>query len=120
MLLVRAKYDGSDCGAMTEAVLGSGHPSMHPNGRHVVTDAYPTEKVAFGDGTTPIRLIDVEAGMEKMLARIQIVPPFTGPKKELRVDPHPAWDREFKRITFNACPDGTRKVYVADLCKVLE
>jgi len=120
LCLVRARYDGSDLEVMTDAVLGSGHPSMHPNGRHVVTDAYPGEPVAFGDGTVPIRLIDLETGTETCLARIRTVPPFTGPKNELRVDPHPAWDRAFRRVAFNACPDGTRRVCLADLSGIVE
>ena len=53
------------------------------------------------------------------MVRIQVEPPFRGPKGELRVDPHPAWDYGFRRIAFNACPDGTRRVYVADLTDVL-
>jgi hypothetical protein len=112
---VRFRYDGSSCAVMTDAVLGSGHPSLHPDGRHVVSDSYPTEPVAFGDGTTPIRLVDIEEGKETTLARVQTVPPFAGPKKELRVDPHPAWDRAFRWIVFNACPKGRRGVFLADL-----
>lgn len=113
--LVQARYDGTGLRSLSDAVLGSGHPSFHRNGRHMVTDAYPGEPVAFGDGTTPIRLIDVEAGTEQTLVRIRTVPEWEGPKRELRVDPHPAWDRAWRRIAFNACPDGTRRVYVADL-----
>jgi Tol biopolymer transport system component len=116
--LVRARYDGSGLEPMTEAVLGSGHPSLHVNGRHVVTDSYPREKVAFGDGTVPIRLIDIKAGTATTLARIRTVPPWSGPKNELRVDPHPAWSRDYRLVAFNACPDGTRRVYVADLSGV--
>jgi len=37
----------------------------------------------------------------------------------LRVDPHPAWDRSHTRIAFNACPDGKRRVFVADLADIL-
>ena len=116
---VRARYDGSRYGTMTDAVFGSGHPTLHPNGRHIVTDAYPREPVAFGDGTTPIRLVGLDTGEEKTLVRIQVEPPFRGPKGQLRVDPHPAWDCGFRRIACNACPDGTRRVYVADLSEVL-
>jgi hypothetical protein len=104
---------------MSLTLLGSGHPTLHPNGRQIVTDAYPKEPVAFGDGTTPIRLLDLQTGEAEVLVRIQVVPAYTGPKNELRVDPHPAWDRGFRRIAFNACPDGTRRVYVADLEEVL-
>jgi hypothetical protein len=31
----------------------------------------------------------------------------------LRTDPHPAWDRSWTRVTFNACPKGHRQVFVA-------
>jgi len=120
MRFVSARYDGSDYGAMHDSIPGSGHPSLHSNARHMVTDAYPHEKLAFDDGTSPIRLADLEAGTEENVVRIQIVPPYSGPKKELRVDPHPAWDYEFKRVAFNACPDGTRRVYVADLTEKVE
>lgn len=112
---VTARYDGSDLMDAAPGIMGSGHPTMHPDGRHILTDAYPNEPLAFGDGTAPIRLVDRFQGTESALVRIQVVPPFDGPKKELRVDPHPAWDRSFRWIAFNACPDGTRRVYVADL-----
>ncbi len=116
---VTARYDGSSLVDAAPGVMGSGHPTMHPNGRHILTDAYPNETLAFGDGTAPIRLVDRSQSTESALVRIQVVPPFEGPKKELRVDPHPAWDRSFLRVAFNACPDGTRRVYVADLSDVV-
>jgi hypothetical protein len=117
---VKARYDGSNYGALTEVLPGSGHPTMHTNGRYIVTDAYPKEPVAFGDGTVPIRLIDLQSESEKTLVRVNVDIPFKGPRNELRVDPHPAWDHGFRRIAFNACPDGTRKVYIADLTSVLK
>jgi len=116
---VQARRDGTGLRAMTEAVLGSGHPTLHPNGRHILTDSYVKEPVAFGDGTTPIRLVDLKEGAERCLVRIRTVPAWNGPKGELRVDPHPAWDHAHRRIAFNACPDGSRRVFVADLAGVL-
>ncbi|MBT3345342.1 MAG: hypothetical protein HN404_20265 [Gemmatimonadetes bacterium] len=112
--LVRAKADGSDLAAMT-SVQGSGHPSLHPNGRQIVTDVYLHEKLAYGDGTTPIRWIDTETDTEEVLVRINNDPPFSGDIKQLRIDPHPAWDRSYRYITFNGCDQGVRRVYVADL-----
>ncbi len=38
----------------------------------------------------------------------------------VRMDPHPAWDPTFRFVAFNACPDGPRRVYVADLGALLE
>jgi len=117
--LVRARYDGAGLASMTDAVIGSGHPSLHPNGRHVVTDTYLKEPMAFGDGTTPIRWIDVAEGREETLVRIRTQPDFSGPKSERRVDPHPAWDYQYRRIAFNGCPDGVRGVFVADVTELL-
>lgn len=120
MRIIQIKFDGSDFRVMNDAVIGTGHPSLHPNGRHVITDVYPNEPLAFGDGTTPIRLIDLDTGHDISLVRIQTVPPHRGIGNELRVDPHPVWDRQFRYIAFNACAEGTRRVYVADLTGVLE
>lgn len=116
---VTARHDGSDLRALHHTAPGSGHPTLHPDGRHVLTDAYPGEPVAFGDGTIPLRLLDLDRGREEVLVRIHTAPPFRGPRKELRVDAHPAWDRTARHIAFNACPDGTRRVYVADLGECL-
>ncbi len=112
---VQARYDGTELHALHPALRGSGHPSLHPDGRHLVTDAYPLEPVACGDGDVPIRGIDLATGVETCLCRIPSVPPFVGPRRELRVDPHPAWDRTRRYLVFNGCPAGTRRVYLADL-----
>ncbi len=119
MRLVKARYDGSGLQVMSDAVIGSGHPSLHPDGRHVVTDTYVQESVAFGDGTTPIRWIDLAEGTAENIIRVWSEPRFKGPRNELRVDPHPAWDRDFTHIAFNACEDGKRRVYVADMRPLL-
>ncbi|MDA0711021.1 MAG: hypothetical protein O3B73_12510, partial [bacterium] len=112
--LIRAHYDGSNFEVMT-SVPGSGHPTLHPNGRHILTDVYAHESLAYGDGTTPIRWIDTQTHTERVIARIASDPPWPGPKRELRIDPHPAWDRQYRRIAFNMCVDGLRRVCVADL-----
>jgi hypothetical protein len=111
----RVRHDGHGCAALSRAVRGSGHPTMHPDDRHILTDAYPHEDVAYGDGTTPLRWIDVAAGTEQALLRIRTRSDFEAESPALRVDPHPAWDRDFRRVAFNACPDGRRHVFVAQL-----
>lgn len=119
MRFVQVRYDGSGLRTLSDTLLGSGHPAMHPDGRHIVTDNYPQEPLAFGDGTVPMRLCDIQTGEDLYLCRIQTVPPYNGEKGELRVDPHPAWDYSFTRVAFNACPDGTRRLYIADLAGML-
>ena len=120
MRYVSVRYDGAGLHAMTESVSGRGHPTLHPDERHILTDTYVNEPAAFGDGTVPIRWTDRETHTEECLVRIQSDPPFMGPKKQLRVDPHPAWGPEFRRVVFNGCPDGTRRVYLGDLSALLK
>jgi hypothetical protein len=115
MRFVQMKYDGSDLRIVAPNCQGSGHPTMHFDGIHILTDAYPAEPVSFGDGTVPIRWIDTRADSELALLRIESVPRYEGRKRILRVDPHPAWDRSFTRFAFNACPGKRRGVFVADL-----
>jgi hypothetical protein len=33
----------------------------------------------------------------------------------LRVDPHPAWDRTWRWVTFNGVADNTRRVYLMQM-----
>jgi hypothetical protein len=118
--LVSVRHDGADLHALSATLPGSGHPTLHPDGAHVLTDAYLAERLAFHDGTTPIRWLDLAASTETQLVRIRTQPAFAGPRNELRVDSHPAWDREFRRVAFNGCPSGLREVFVADLSSVVD
>lgn len=116
---VQARYDGNEYGTILKNTVGSGHPTVHPNGRHILTDTYVHETLAFGDGTTPIRLVDRETEEVRNLIRMQTETPTQRLHPELRVDPHPAWDHSNRYIAFNGFAGGTRRVYVADLSGVL-
>jgi len=116
---VSARWDGADLQVMHSNLEGSGHPSLHPDGRHVLTDVYAHGPLAWEDGTTPLRLLDLETGEETRIARMRTKPDYEGDMKVLRVDPHPAWGPDWRHAAFNACPDGTRDVFVADLGGVL-
>ena len=120
LLLVSARHDGSDLHALSETLPGTGHPTMHPDGIHVLTDDNAALKRADSDGTTPIRWLNLADSTETRLVRIRTQPRFIGPAHEMRVDCHPAWDREFRRFAFNACPRGSRQVFVADMSALLD
>lgn len=113
---VRCDLDGKNRRVLLNNVLGSGHPTIHPNGRNLLTDSYQHEPMAMGDGTTPLRWLDLGTGEEEHLARIRTA---AGPGA-LRIDPHPAWLPGYKHIAFNAAPDGTRRVFIADLSEKLK
>ncbi len=119
MRFVRVNYDGTGLDRILDQVPGSGHPTVHPNGRHILTDAYPFEPVAFGDGTVPIRLVDLSNGEERTLIRIRTQTEEQSRCPALRVDPHPAWDYSNRLIAFNGFADGTRRVYLADLSGIV-
>lgn len=119
MRLVRARYDGADLQTMDDNLLGTGHPSLHPGGRYVITDDYAHGPLANEDGTTPLRLLDLEESDETRVALIRTKPDYEGEMKVLRVDPHPAWSPDWRYVTFNACPTGKRDVFIADLGELM-
>ncbi|SFQ81057.1 TolB family protein [Hymenobacter arizonensis] len=107
--IITVRYDGTDL--KTVFTPGSGHPSFSPVGPPLmVTDAYPGE-LGYTDGTVPIRLLNVASGQEEAIAKIYV----SNADGELRIDPHPAWDRTGRYVIFNGFEGNTRGVYLADL-----
>ncbi|MDX9979447.1 MAG: hypothetical protein RBU25_05280 [Lentisphaeria bacterium] len=119
MRFVEARCDGRDYREMDPDILGSGHPTLHPCGRFILTDAYQHEAMARADGSTPLRWADLETRQVHEPVRARTRPILEGGKKERRVDPHPAWDRNHRLVLFNACPEGRRTVLLADFSALL-
>lgn len=113
MRFVQVNADGTGLSKMRDDLVGSGHPTVHPDGRHLLTDSYTWEGLAYGDGTIPLRWIDLETGAERRIVRINTKQPAED--SVLRIDPHPAWDRSWRYVTFNAFIGGTRRVFMADM-----
>lgn len=112
------RADGSDFRVLSESVEGSGHPSFHKNGRHIITDVYPDQDMASKSLEVPIRLVDLESQSEQQLCYV-----FTlgmPNANVLRIDPHPAWSRDYNKVCFNAAPEGRRQIYVADLSDIIK
>ena len=112
MRFVQVDADGRNLRKMHDRTLGSGHPTVSRDGRRLLTDMYNFES-PFEDGTIPLRWVDLDSGAEETLVRIHTRQPH--PDGVLRVDPHPAWDRTWRYVTFNGHVDGTRRVFVADM-----
>ncbi len=103
--------------------LGSGHPSLHPDGRHILSDAYHREPMAH-NGCVPLRWVDIDNGHEIELLRMKTRPavadfalPGVNPLDGgiWRVDPHPVLDPAGNWITFNGCPQDERQIFLAQL-----
>ncbi len=114
---VQFNADGSNLRKMLDATTDSGHPTVVPDGRHLLTDAYENEKAAFADGSVPLRWVDPTTGEEQTIARIPVRQPC--PDRALRLDPHPAWDHSGRYVVFNGLVGGTRRVFVADIQSLL-
>lgn len=117
---VKFRYDGSNFDAVSQSHVGSGHPTWHEALDAILTDAYPWETVANGDGTSPIRLLSVSVDSLIELIRIRTQPLFAGPSREWRIDPHPAWNYQADAFVFNGYSDGKRAVFIADMRECID
>jgi Tol biopolymer transport system component len=122
---VQARYDGTDLKTTTEVEGNHGHPSLHPDGKFILTDAYPREDIAWdGDETAPLMIIDLKKNERRRIVRMQTFTKLFEGKGEnpkyVRVDLHPAWDsRTHTLVAFNGVADGTRRVFIADLSGIV-
>ena len=111
--LMQVDLDGGNYRQIRDGLIGSGHPTVTPDGAHIITDSYAHESVAFGDGAVPIRWIDLRDGAEETLLRINVAQPH--PDGAMRIDPHPAWDPTRRWVVVNAFLGGTRRVLLMDM-----
>lgn len=130
MMFCSFRYDGSGFRVLSERHRGSGHPSVEPAGRYLVADAYPKQEyVASADGEVAVRLLDLHDDSELRLCNIpndvgggvrQSLPGdrVTG-GSHYKLDPHPAWSRDYRQLCLNGAPEGRRQVFIADLRGVI-
>ena len=120
LVFCQFRYDGSDFRVISEKHPGGGHPSMTPDGKYLVTDAYSSERIVPPNKEVPIRLLATGTDEVQVICHIYTL----GRKGDLgrgtlRLDPHPVWSRDFKQVCFNGAPEGRRQVFIADLSDVL-
>lgn len=108
---IRARYDGADFRVLSDKIDGGGHPSIEPDGKYLITDS-------FGyDGDTPVvnlRLVDLVAEQERVCA----IPTVDKGKLEdtvFRLDGHPVWSRDYRKVSLQAAPEKNRQLFIVDL-----
>jgi len=128
--------DGSDMHRSvpwTEWKKGGHHTTFTPDGRHLsmnvalhgrgtgmvlmqvkldVNERPDLRPSTVADAYNPIRWIDFQAGSEEQILWIPTATPHQATDSVLRVDPHPAWSRDWKMAMVNAWMDGTRRPVV--------
>jgi len=127
MLFCQFKFDGSDFKVLSEQHLGSGHPSVNANSTYLLADTYPKQKwVPSPKGKVPIRLLNLNTDEEQMICSIATDVGNKGqaykkgePGSHYKLDPHPVWSHDYKKVCFNGAPEGRRQVYIADLTEIL-
>jgi Tol biopolymer transport system component len=120
MRFCKFRYDGEDFQTISDKHPGGGHPSVTPDGKYLVTDSYVGERIVPENKEVPIRLLDTISNEVAVICHIYTL----GRKGDtghgtLRLDPHPAWSRDFKKVCFNGAPQGKRQVFIADLTGVV-
>lgn len=114
------RFDGTEFTVLADKIEGGGHPRIHPNRRHLVTDTF--EHDSGRQSVVVIRFIDLRSERDEPLCRMRTID-RTVLKSELemvrRLDGHPNWDREFKKVIFQAAPDGRRQLYIADILSIV-
>jgi hypothetical protein len=113
----QCKYDGSDFQILCKKIKASGHPSVEPRGKFLVTD----DKGTMGDRKSMvIRLIDLVAEKERQVCEVPTIDPKKlGTDTVFRLDGHPCWSPDYKKVSFQAAPENNRQLFVADLSGVI-
>ncbi len=131
MLFCSFDYNGDNFTVLSEKHLGSGHPIMHPGSRYLLADAYPKQMyVVPSSGEIPLRWIDLKYDTETVICTI---PTDVGggsnqylPEDRViggshhKLDPHPAWNKDYTQICFNGAPEGRRQVFIADIHTLIQ
>lgn len=113
------RYDGSDFRVLSEKLPGGGHPRIDPTGRYLITDA---ERRKGSLQTVVLRYIDLRTETEQELCEVPTIDRSSFAHMEdkvLRLDGHPAFSRDFKKVCFQAAPNGKRQLLVADLTSLV-
>jgi hypothetical protein len=122
MRFVRTRYDGTETQVLSETIPGGGHPSIEPRGRYVITDAFRED--VLGRKWVQLRLIDLQRQDAQVLCTVPTI--TTRPRwrrllalgsrnPNLRLDGHPVWSRDYRKICLQAAPRGRRQLLIADL-----
>jgi len=115
--LCKVPVDGSEAIVLSEAIDGGGHPTIEPRDRYIITDA-----MYLADGpTVKIRLIDLRDQSEEAVCVMPTMPRAdqVAPFSELRLDGHPAWSRDYRKVCFQGAPEGKRQLFIADLSRAI-
>ncbi len=114
---VQARYDGADFKVLSEKIKGGGHPSIEPRGKYLISD----ERGYDDNGTAVmnLRLIDLTAEEERNVCAIPTIDKKKLEDSVFRLDGHPVWSWDYKKVSLQAAPEGKRQLFMVDLESML-
>lgn len=104
----QVRADGTKRTILSDRLTGGGHPSLEPTGRYIVTDARSDDRIV-------LLLSDLETHQERELCSLPTFEKERLKDTVLRLDGHPVWSRDYKKVCFQAVHQGARQLYIADL-----
>ena len=107
--------DGSGRRLLSHTLEGGGHPSVEPSGRWLITDYL----AGNGGQEVVLRLADLHRQEQRGLCSLPTIDQRSLEQRPLRLDGHPVWSRDYRRVCFQAAPEGVRQLFVADLSGVI-
>jgi hypothetical protein len=116
MRFCRIRADGSRFDVLSDTLVATGHPSAEPSGRYLITDRFD-EKA--GRTSVALRLIDLVRNTNRDLCVLPSIDRAKLPDAMFRLDGHPVWSRDYRKVCLQATSRGKRALYVADLSGAL-
>ena len=113
---VQARYDGENFRVLSDRIQGGGHPSVEPQGKYLITDKRHFQDDAALMG---LRLIDLTAQDERRVCDMPTIDKNKLTNLVFRLDGHPVWSRDYKKVSLQAAPLGKRQLFIVDLETIL-
>jgi len=112
----QASYDGTEFKVLCPKLKGGGHPSVEPRGRYLITDE--PGKVN-GTAVIKLRLVDLTAEQERCICTIPTIDKNKLKDSVFRLDGHPVWGRDYKKVSLQAAPNKKRQLFIVDLSSIV-
>jgi len=109
---IQARYDGTEFKILSETIRGGGNPSLEPKGKYLITDDRDYEDDV---AVIKLRLVDLVAEEDAVLCTIGTIDKAALKENVFRLDGHPAWSSDYRKVSLQAAPEGKRQLFVADL-----
>jgi hypothetical protein len=114
---VMSRFDADEMIVLCPSIEASGHPSVEPTGRFLITDDHPQ----IGKSQHVIlRFIDLKSEKETLICKLPTVFRPALSTIDLRLDGHPVWSRDYQQCSLQALGSGGhRGLFIVDLAELM-